>query len=142
MEGITEPSLFLMCYDLMSGKETQPSYSVTNGIGSPCGLRFFVRRSCRRAPWDAEAVTLTLVAAAGGDRLDKWLVGQLPERSRSEVQRWIEAGLVSAGSRPLRASHRIVAGAEITVIIPATDEVAVEPEPIPLDICTRTPICW
>jgi 23S rRNA pseudouridine1911/1915/1917 synthase len=85
-------------------------------------------------PGEAEVVTLSLVATAGGDRLDKWLVGQLPERSRSEVQRWIEAGLVSADSKPLRASHRMVIGAEITVIVPAPDDVAVEPEPIPLDI--------
>ena len=85
-------------------------------------------------PGDAEAEPLTLVATAGGDRLDKWLAGQLPERSRSEVQRWIEAGLVSTGSGPLKASHRIVAGAEITVMIPAAETYAVEPEPIPLDI--------
>jgi 23S rRNA pseudouridine1911/1915/1917 synthase len=85
-------------------------------------------------PGGTEVELLTLVATEGGDRLDKWLAGQLPERSRSEIQRWIEAGLVSAGSRPLKASHRIVTGAAITVIIPAPDDIAVGPEPIPLDI--------
>ena len=85
-------------------------------------------------PGDAEAEPLTLIAAAGGDRLDKWLASQLPDRSRSEIQRWIEAGLVSVGSRPLKASHRIAAGNEITVIIPAAETYAAEPEPIPLDI--------
>jgi 23S rRNA pseudouridine1911/1915/1917 synthase len=85
-------------------------------------------------PDDAEAEPLTLVAAAGGDRLDKWLVSQLPGRSRSEIQRWIEAGLVAAGSKPLKASYQVAAGAEITVMVPALVDVAIEPEPIPLDI--------
>ena len=85
-------------------------------------------------PEDVEVVTLTLVAAEGGERLDRWLAGQLSDRSRSEIQRWIEAGLVSASSKPLKASQKLKAGAEITVIVPAPDDVAVEPEPIPLDI--------
>lgn len=83
---------------------------------------------------DSEAEPFTLVATEAGGRLDKWLAGQLPERSRSEIQRWIEAGLVLASSKPLKASHKIAAGAEITVIVPAPDDVAIEPEPIPLDI--------
>ena len=70
---------------------------------------------------------LTLVAT-GRRPPGQMAGGQLPERSRSEVQRWIEAGLVSAGSRPQERTDR--AGA---VVIPAAD-VAVEPEPIPLDI--------
>jgi len=85
-------------------------------------------------PGDAEAVTLTLVATAGGDRLDKWLVGQLPERSRSEIQRWIEAGLAAKGPKPLKASYQVAAGDEITLTIPTPEDFAVEPEPIPLDI--------
>lgn len=83
---------------------------------------------------DAEGLTVTLVAAEAGDRLDKWLAGQLPDRSRSEIQRWIEAGLVSAGSKPLRANHRLRAGDVITVSVPAPESYAVEPEPIPLDV--------
>ena len=134
MEGITEPSLLWRCYDLMSGKETQPATLSPPASEVPAASDFLFDDFIEELPDNAEAEPFTLVATAGGDRLDKWLVGQLPERSRSEIQRWIEAGLVSTGSRPLKASHRIVAGAEITVIIPAPDDVAVEPEPIPLDI--------
>jgi 23S rRNA pseudouridine1911/1915/1917 synthase len=85
-------------------------------------------------PEDVEAAPLTLVAAEGGDRLDRWLAGQLSDRSRSEIQRWIEAGLVSASSRLLKASHRLTAGDKITVVIPASEDYTVEPEPIPLDV--------
>jgi 23S rRNA pseudouridine1911/1915/1917 synthase len=131
--------LLLRFYDLMSGKETQPATLSPTVSEVPKASDFLFDDLVENdlvdeLPGDAEAEPLTLVAAEGGDRLDKWLTGQLPERSRAEIQRWIEAGLVSAGSRPLKASQRIVAGAEITVIVPAPDDVAVEPEPIPLDI--------
>jgi 23S rRNA pseudouridine1911/1915/1917 synthase len=75
---------------------------------------------------------ITLTASADGGRLDKWLAGQLPDRSRSEVQRWIDAGLVSARGRTLKASHHVDAGDEITVVVPEPEEYDVEPEPIPL----------
>jgi 23S rRNA pseudouridine1911/1915/1917 synthase len=85
-------------------------------------------------PEVAETVTLTLVAAEDGGRLDKWLAGQLPDRSRSEIQRWIEADLVTSGSRPLKASHKVTVGDQIALAIPAPEQYAVEPEPIPLDV--------
>ena len=80
------------------------------------------------------ADVLALVAEATGERLDKWLAGQLPDRSRAEVQRWIEAGLVTAAGRILRASHRLSAGEAIEVVVPPPADYRVEPEPIPLDI--------
>lgn len=80
------------------------------------------------------AEELTLVVEAGGERLDKWLAGRLPDRSRAEVQRWIEAGLVTARGRSLRASHRLSAGETIEVVVPPPADYSVEPEAIPLDI--------
>jgi hypothetical protein len=44
---------------------------------------------------DLDAETITLTAGPEGDRLDKWLARQLPDRSRSEVQRWIAAARVT-----------------------------------------------
>jgi 23S rRNA pseudouridine1911/1915/1917 synthase len=85
-------------------------------------------------PEDAAIAPLTLVAAESSGRLDRWLAGQLPDRSRSEIQRWIESGLVTLGARPLKASHRVAAGDEISLSIPAPAAYAVEPEPIPLDV--------
>lgn len=82
-----------------------------------------------------EATILTITVAVGGERLDKWLAVQLPDRSRSEIQRWIEAGLVTRQGRILKASTRVAPGDEITVEIPpAPEDYEVVPEPIPLDV--------
>lgn len=81
-----------------------------------------------------EGTVLTLVAAESGERLDRWLAMQLPDRSRSEIQRWIEAGLVTRRARTLKASYRVALGNEISIVIPEPANYAVEPEPIPLDV--------
>ena len=77
---------------------------------------------------------IALVVEDGGERLDKWLAAQLPEHSRSEVQRWIGEGLVTLGEKALKASYRPALGDEIVVRVPAPADYAVEPEPIPLEI--------
>jgi 23S rRNA pseudouridine1911/1915/1917 synthase len=69
-----------------------------------------------------------------GERLDKWLAGQLPDRSRSEIQRWIEDGLVKVQGKGRKASYRVAAGDEIQVEVPPPEEYRVEAEPIPLTI--------
>jgi 23S rRNA pseudouridine1911/1915/1917 synthase len=77
---------------------------------------------------------LPRIPAEPGERLDKWLAAQLPEHSRAVVQRWIDGGHVTLCDRPLKASHRVVAGETIAVRIPPPDDYTVEPEPIPLTI--------
>jgi 23S rRNA pseudouridine1911/1915/1917 synthase len=118
----------------MIGEETQPATlsSMVSEAQTASDLLFddFVDE-VPDAMW---AEPLKLVAAVDGDRLDKWLVSQLPDRSRSEIQRWIEAGLVAKGHRPLKASYQVAAGDEIALTIPVPGDFAVEPEPIPLDI--------
>ncbi len=81
-----------------------------------------------------EVAVLALGVAEGGERLDKWLAGQLPDRSRSEIQRWIEAGLVTRGTRVLKASYRVADGDTITVEAPEPQDYEVAPEAIPLDV--------
>lgn len=83
---------------------------------------------------EAEEVVLALTVAENGERLDKWLAAQLPERSRSEVQRWIEAGRVTLRGCSLKASYRPAAGDVISVSVPEPEDYAVEPEPIPLAV--------
>jgi 23S rRNA pseudouridine1911/1915/1917 synthase len=80
------------------------------------------------------ALAQALVATAGGERLDKWLAGQLPDHSRAAIQRWVAEGRVTLAGRPLKASYRVAAGDELVVAIPAAEDYAVEPEPIPLAI--------
>jgi 23S rRNA pseudouridine1911/1915/1917 synthase len=72
--------------------------------------------------------------ATGGERLDRWLADQLPDRSRAEVQRWIAGDRVARGPKVLKASYRVSAGDTITVRIPAPESYHVEPELIPLEI--------
>ncbi len=84
--------------------------------------------------WASEEPLRKLVVDEGGARLDKWLTGQLPEHSRSEIERWIEGGLVGSGGRALKASYRVAAGEEITICVPPQQDYAVVPEPIPLDV--------
>ena len=81
-----------------------------------------------------EAAVLTLVVTEGGERLDKWLAAQLPAYSRSEIQRWIEAGLATRRAGALKASYRVAAGDEIVLLVPPPEDYTVEPEPIPLDV--------
>lgn len=81
-----------------------------------------------------EVAVIVLGVVAGGERLDKWLAGQLPDRSRSEIQRWIEAGLVTRGMRVLKASYRVADGDTITVEAPEPQDYEVVPEAIPLDV--------
>ena len=52
-----------------------------------------------------ESTVVTRLVTVGGERLDKWLVGQLLEHSRAEIQRWIADDLVTTRrtSRPRRA---------------------------------------
>ncbi len=86
------------------------------------------------ADLEGEGEPLTLVAASSGDRLDKWLAGQLPDRSRAEVQRWMEAGQVTLAGRALKASHRVSEGDAIDVVVPPPEIYDVKPEDIPLDV--------
>ncbi len=75
-----------------------------------------------------------LTPLVAGERLDKWLAAQLPERSRSEVSRWIDAGLVTLNEKALKASYRVAEDDAITVNMPEAEDYAVEPEDIPLSI--------
>jgi 23S rRNA pseudouridine1911/1915/1917 synthase len=83
---------------------------------------------------DADPALVTLAASDGGERLDKWLAGQLPEHSRSEIQRWIQDGLVTRGPKALKASYRVTAGDLITIAVPEPEDYSVAAEPIPLDV--------
>lgn len=83
---------------------------------------------------EEEEGAITLSVAEGGERLDRWLAAQLPDRSRAEVQRWIKDGRVTLGSRSLKASYRVQEGDTVTAEIPPIADYTVAAEAIPLDI--------
>lgn len=71
---------------------------------------------------------------AAGQRLDRFLTGQPPFLSRSQVQRLMDKGLVMINAQSARPSYRLRPGDLIKMIVPPPESVALLPEPIPLDI--------
>jgi len=69
------------------------------------------------------------------ERLDKYLVEQLPEFSRSRIQGLISDGHVDVNGLPARkAGQPLDTDSRVTVRIPPTVSVDIVPEDIPLDI--------
>ena len=76
---------------------------------------------------------------AKGERLDRFVVSQLPELSRARVQQLIEAGRVQVDGRPARASLRLKGSEAIDVEVPAPEPVALQAEAIPLQVVYQDP---
>jgi 23S rRNA pseudouridine1911/1915/1917 synthase len=66
----------------------------------------------------AEALVITVDPALQGLRLDRGLADALPDRSRSEVQRWIKEGRVLLQGEPARSSMKLAAGDVVTIVLP------------------------
>jgi 23S rRNA pseudouridine1911/1915/1917 synthase len=69
-----------------------------------------------------------------GERLDRFLVSQLPALSRSRIQSLMEEGRVQVNGLVRKASHRIELGEEVTVEVPEEMPPGVDAEPIPLEL--------
>ncbi len=69
-----------------------------------------------------------------GQRLDRFLVSQLPELSRSRIQLLMDEGHVLVDGVARKASHHVASSETLSVEIPPTPPAGVEAEPIPLDI--------
>ena len=78
---------------------------------------------------------ITVDAGGSGERLDRWLAAQLPDRSRSEIQRWIKDGLVAVDDEVARASARLEEGQQVALAIPESlPPAGIAPESLPLAI--------
>ena len=77
---------------------------------------------------------IRLLAAEGGQRVDKHIVNETPDLSRSMVQRLIKNGRVTVGGEATKPSYQVEAGDEIVVRVPPPEPMEVKPEAIPLDI--------
>jgi 23S rRNA pseudouridine1911/1915/1917 synthase len=79
--------------------------------------------------------TLTVPPESDGDRLDRFLAGQVPDYSRSRVQRLIDEGhVVVRRVKAAKASVALRAGDLVDVTFPDVRAAAPTPEDIPLDI--------
>jgi len=82
----------------------------------------------------AETRQFVVPAESAGDRLDLFLVRQMPDWSRSQIQRLIREGLVTVGSAPARkGGEEIEAGTRISVCA-EHDELRATPEDLPLAV--------
>jgi len=62
-------------------------------------------------------------------------VARLPDHSRTEIQRWIKAGLVRVNGRATKPGYRLEADDVVEVDVPEPEPYeGVQPEPIPLRI--------
>jgi 23S rRNA pseudouridine1911/1915/1917 synthase len=74
-------------------------------------------------------------ADAAGERLDRYLTGQIPDYSRSQIQRLIEHGHVTHSRYArVKANSDIREGDVIGVELPDAAPSAAQPEDLPLDI--------
>ena len=81
--------------------------------------------------------TLSFTADAdhAGDRLDRYLTAQIPDYSRSQIQRLIEDGHVTHSRyKKAKANSDVRDGDVISVDLPDPEPIAAQPEDIPLDI--------
>ncbi len=80
-------------------------------------------------------LSFTADADQAGDRLDRYLTAQIPDCSRSQIQRLIEDGHVTHSRyKKVKANSDVRDGDVITVALPAPEAAAALPEDLPLDI--------
>lgn len=68
------------------------------------------------------------------ERIDKFLSAQLPDQSRSYLQKIIKDGSVLVNGKAVKASYRMDDQDEVTIDLPELKEPEIEAEDIPLDI--------
>jgi 23S rRNA pseudouridine1911/1915/1917 synthase len=78
--------------------------------------------------------TLVVDPESAGQRLDRFLVTNLPDRSRSYLQKLIDDSSVLVGGRSERAAYRVRAGQRIEVIEPPPRPAEPQPQAIPLNL--------
>ena len=70
-----------------------------------------------------------------GGRLDRLLAELMPQLSRTRIQEWIRAGLVTVdGQAVTRPGRQLDGGENVLVAVPAIRPASLEAEPIPLDV--------
>lgn len=83
-----------------------------------------------------ETYEFTIDAASTdiGTRLDKYLTEQIPDQSRSYIQKLLDDNFITVNGKSAKSNYKLRAGDTITVEIPEAEELDIEPENIPLDI--------
>jgi len=77
---------------------------------------------------------MILTADKSGERADAALARLCPDLTRSAAQKLLESGAVTMSGKVLKKNDKLQEGDQIEVELPDVQEVAIEPENIPLDI--------
>jgi len=77
---------------------------------------------------------MILIADRTGERADAALARLCPDLTRSAAQKLLENGLVTCRGKALKKNDKLTEGDELDVTLPDVQEVAIEPENIPLDV--------
>lgn len=78
--------------------------------------------------------TIEFTIEQPGERLDKLIVAQLSDLSRSQVQAMIKNGQVTVDGAAVKPGVKLRGGEKVVVTIPQPEETTVEPENIPLNV--------
>ncbi len=81
-----------------------------------------------------EPETISLQAEQDHVRLDVYLASQVPELTRSRIQKLVEEGQIHVNGAVKKANYRVNLGDVITLTLPEPEEIPLEPENIPLDV--------
>jgi 23S rRNA pseudouridine1911/1915/1917 synthase len=100
----------------MSRGETSPAPEPGDAVAAPARRSFVVE------------------PAAAGARLDRFLQTRAPDLSRTRLQALIAAGQVRVVPGHAKPSHRLRAGAQVSVEVPPPEPLTLTPEPVPLDV--------
>ena len=77
---------------------------------------------------------MTLRLESSGERLDAALARLVPALSRSQAQRLLAQGLVTANGKPLKKNEKSTAGMVLELTLPEAQETDLPAQEIPLDI--------
>lgn len=67
-------------------------------------------------------------------RIDKVMTELLTDCTRSQVQAWIKEGHILVNEKKVKPNYQVQPGDSLSFEKPVEEELAIEPEPIPLDI--------
>jgi 23S rRNA pseudouridine1911/1915/1917 synthase len=84
---------------------------------------------------------IELAYTGEGERVDRFLAAQMPDVSRSEVQRWIDEGLVTVNGAETKASRQLTSGDIVRAERPADTSPSLKPVGMELEIAHEDEDC-
>lgn len=79
-------------------------------------------------------LTLTATSEDRGARIDAWLAAHVEGLTRSAAAKLLESGGVAVNGASAAKNYRLTGGETVEVTRPEAEEIAVEPQDIPLDV--------